>query len=534
MLHTVQSARGMVTSPHHLASQSGLEVLKKGGTALEAVVATAATLSAVYPHMTGIGGDAFWLVSYPDGSVEVLEACGAAARGCSVEAYRKAGHRSVPWRGGWAANTMAGAVSGWELALRRSAAMKLPLPLEVLFEDAIHYAEHGYVVSLSEASLLAEKRDELYQNTAFADVYGPDASRAGSLRRNPALAATFRLLAREGLRGFYAGRLAKLLLADLNAAGSPLGDEDFNHHDALACQPLHVRVNGASLYNAPPPTQGVASLAILKLFERMGVQEGEGFAHIHGLVEATKQAFLFRNDHVGDPRWMTEDAQVFLNDAGRFEKIFDRINKNRAMPWPVPERTEDTDQFGDTTWMGAVDSSGVCVSMIQSLYFEFGSGVFLPETGILWQNRGASFRLEDQGWNVFMPGRKPFHTLNPALARFDDGRVMAYGTMGGEGQPQTQAAVFSRYAFFGMPLQSAVTAPRWLLGRTWGSESQSLKMEASFDAGLLARMEHAGHKVERVEPFSSLMGHAGALVRHPSGVIDGASDPRSDGSVAAY
>lgn len=184
--------------------------------------------------------------------------------------------------------------------------------------------------------------------------------------------------------------------------------------------------------------------------------------------------------------------------------------------------------------MGAVDSHGVAVSMIQSLYFEFGSGVFLPQTGLLWQNRGASFLLEEGAWNAFVPGRKPFHTLNPALARFDDGRVMVYGTMGGEGQPQTQAALFTRYAMFGVPLQQAITAPRWLLGRTWGSHSHSLKMESRFDAGVIARLEQAGHEVERVAPFTSMMGHAGAVVRHASGLFEGAADPRSDGCVGAY
>ena len=172
--------------------------------------------------------------------------------------------------------------------------------------------------------------------------------------------------------------------------------------------------------------------------------------------------------------------------------------------------------------------------MIQSTYFEFGSGVVLPQTGITWQNRGASFRLAEAGWNALRPGRKPFHTLNPALALFDDGRLMAYGTMGGEGQPQTQAAVFTRYARFGVGLQAAVTAPRWLLGRTWGEDSVTLKLEDRFDAGLYDALSLAGHEVERVAPFTAMMGHAGALVRHAGGLIEGATDPRSDGSVAAW
>ncbi|WP_087636284.1 gamma-glutamyltransferase family protein [Acetobacter ascendens] len=530
MQHTFQSGRGMVTSPHHLASQSGLSILKQGGTALEAVVAIASTLCAVYPHMTGIGGDSFWLVSYPDGRVEVIEACGAGALQSSADAYRNAGHTTVPWRGGWAANTMAGTVSGWQLALQQSASIKNALPLTTLLEEAIWYAENGYVVSESEAELLASKQNELLQNPDFAQSYAPDGKlfQHGMVRKNPALGQTLRQLAQNGLQSFYTGATAQNLLQDLQRVESPLRAEDFVAHKALFKKPLSAKLKGAHVYNAPPPTQGVASLAILRLFEKLGVQEGEGFAHIHGLVEATKQAFLFRNAHVGDPRWMTEDAQAFLDNEELCTELAHKIDMRRASPWPQPS------QAGDTTWMGAIDSSGIAVSMIQSLYFEFGSGVFLPQTGILWQNRGASFQLEEGAWNAFVPGRKPFHTLNPALAHFDDGRVMVYGTMGGEGQPQTQAAIFTRYAQFGTPLQQAVTAPRWLLGRTWGSESQSLKVESNMNAGVVAKLEKAGHPVERVAPFSDMMGHAGAIVRHANGMLEGASDPRSDGCVAAF
>jgi gamma-glutamyltranspeptidase/glutathione hydrolase len=174
--------------------------------------------------------------------------------------------------------------------------------------------------------------------------------------------------------------------------------------------------------------------------------------------------------------------------------------------------------------------------MIQSTYFEFGSGLVLPKTGITWQNRGASFRLAEKGWNALKPGRKPFHTLNPALAHFEDGRVMAYGTMGGEGQPQTQAAVFSRYGWQGTDLARAIAEPRWLLGRTWGEDSTSLKIEEGFDEALYASLGAAGHVVERVSANNAMMGHAGAIVmgRDRSGKdwFEGASDPRCDGRAA--
>ena len=225
---------------------------------------------------------------------------------------------------------------------------------------------------------------------------------------------------------------------------------------------------------------------------------------------------------------MSQDAQSQLDDSEQLDKLAQNIDRQNALPWP--HRTA----AGDTTWFGAVDHEGRVVSSIQSIYFEFGSGVVLPRTGIVWQNRGASFRLKPDGWNSLKPGRKPFHTLNPALAKFDDGRIMAYGTMGGEGQPQTQAAIFSRYARFGVPLQQAISAPRWLLGRTWGEQSVSLKLENRFPARLIEQLKEAGHDVEVLGSFETVMGHAGAVCRHADGLIEGATDPRSDGAVAAW
>jgi gamma-glutamyltranspeptidase/glutathione hydrolase len=347
----------------------------------------------------------------------------------------------------------------------------------------------------------------------------------------PALASTLRQLADEGLDSFYRGRLARAIADDLATLGSPLTLEDFQDHAAVECDPLSVSLTGVRLFNTAPPTQGLASLLILALFDRLGIERRDvesGFAHVHGLVEATKQAFLVRDAHVGDPAWMTLDPQALLDDGAALDAMAARIDPRRALPWPQPA------SGGDTTWFAAVDDTGRAVSAIQSLYFEFGSGVVLPRTGIVWQNRGASFRLAEDDWNALKPRRKPFHTLNPALARFDDGRVMAYGTMGGEGQPQTQAAVFTRYTRYDMSLQEAVAAPRWLLGRGWGDQSTTLKLEDRFDPALYAELRAAGHAVELVAPFETMMGHAGAIVRSSAGVLEGASDPRSDGAVAAW
>ncbi|MDH4906360.1 gamma-glutamyltransferase family protein [Xanthomonas axonopodis pv. ricini] len=526
MVHTLRARRGMVVAPHHLAAQAGRDVLRDGGNAIEAAVATAACLAVVYPHMTGIGGDGFWLIREPDGRVHAIDACGRAAQAATLEFYR--GHRSIPWRGPGAANTVAGTVSGWALALQHAGGT---LPLHRVLSDAIHHANAGVPVTLGGAQIAASKSAELRpQPGAYAEIFEPHGAplQEGALLQQRQIGRTLYRLADEGLESFYRGALAHDIATDLQALGSPLTSHDLATHHAEASVPLSVAINGARLYNHAPPTQGLASLLSLALFDRLKVEEADSYAYIHGLVEATKQAFLIRDAHIGDPAWMTLDAQALLDDSAALDALAARIDMSAALPWPQPS------QAGDTVWFGAIDAHGRAVSCIQSTYFEFGSGLVLPRTGITWQNRGCSFRLAPDGWNALAPGRKPFHTLNPALATFDDGRVMAYGTMGGEGQPQTQAAVFSRYARFGMPLQQAVSAPRWLLGRTWGEDSTALKLEDRFDPAVVQALRNAGHAVELLPAYSAVMGHAGALVREVDGVISGASDPRSDGVVAGW
>jgi len=516
----------MVTAPHHLASEAGLAVLADGGNAVEATVATAAALAVVYPHMTGIGGDGFWVIAEPDGAVHSIHGCGGAAAAADLSLY--AGLDAVPTRGPLAANTVAGTISGWVAALASGGGT---LPLDRLLRDAIRHAEVGVTVTEGGAGIASAKGGELRGLPgAYAATFEPEGRplKPGDVLRQPVLAATLRELAHEGLDSFYRGDLAARIAQDLASVGSPVSAADLAAHEATRPDPLHTRITGATLYNSTPPTQGFASLVILALFDRLAADAPDGFAHVHGLVEATKQAFLLRDVHVGDPAYADFEFQGLLSDPAALDELAARIDPAKALPWPQPP------QWGDTCWFGAADGEGRVVSAIQSTYFEFGSGIVLPQTGITWQNRGSSFRLAETGWNALRPGRKPFHTLNPALAKFDDGRVMAYGTMGGEGQPQTQAALFSRYARFGVDLQAAISAPRWLLGRTWGEQSTTLKLEDGFDEALYAALADAGHDVERVGPLTATMGHAGAIVRHPDGALEGATDPRSDGGVAAW
>jgi gamma-glutamyltranspeptidase len=525
-LCTVHGRNGMVTAPHYLASEAGLSVLRDGGNAVEATVAVAATLAVVYPHMTAIGGDGFWTIAEPDGRVHGIHGCGGAGAACDLSLY--AGHEAVPTRGPLAANTVAGTISGWHAALAGAGSK---LPLDRLLRDAIRHAEEGVAVTAGGAEIASTKGGELRgQPGAYAATFESEGRplREGDTLRLPMLAQTLRRLADEGLESFYIGALGADIAADLAELGSPVTAADLAAHAVSYPEPLTTRITGARLYNSTPPTQGFASLVILALFDRLTANEADGYAHVHGLVEATKQAFLLRDRHVGDPLWHEYDYQGLLSDPASLDELALRIDPARALPWPQPP------QWGDTCWFGAADSEGRVVSAIQSTYHEFGSGLVLPKTGITWQNRGSSFRLAETGWNALKSGRKPFHTLNPALAKFDDGRVMSYGTMGGEGQPQTQAAFFSRYARFGIDLQETINRPRWLLGRTWGDQSTTLKIEDGFDASLYDELAAAGHDVERVGPLTATMGHAGAIVRHPDGKLEGATDPRSDGKVAAW
>ena len=526
MLRALTSPRGMVTAPHHLAAQAGAAVLRDGGNAVEAMVAAASTIAVVYPHMNSIGGDGFWLISQPGKAPVGIDACGRTAGLATLNFYAERGLASIPSRGPMAANTVAGAVSGWVAALHHAGGR---LPVARLLEDAIGYARTGTPVTQSQVDYTGRFFDELAPQPGFANTFLCDgrAPQAHSLQRFPALAATLERLAQHGLDDFYRGDLSHAMAAELARLGSPVRQDDLQRQHAAIVTPLAVDLSVGTVYNMPPPTQGLASLMILAIFDRIrnGVR-AETFAHAHGIVEATKQAFLVRNRHVCDPDAMRVPAADFLQEATLAE-CARAIDAKRARTWPEPAIK------GDTVWMGAADRDGRMVSYIQSVYWEFGSGVVLEDTGSNWQNRGASFSLDPASHLALAPGRKPFHTLNPALARLSDGREMVYGNMGGDGQPQSQAAVFSRYAMFGQDLQQAVSAPRWLLGRTWGTMSVNLKIESRFEPSLIAALRDAGHDVDVVEAYSDLVGHAGALVRHPSGVIAGATDPRSDGAVAA-
>jgi len=520
----------MVSASHHLAARAGLRVLEEGGNAIEAMIAAAAAITVVYPHMNGMGGDNFWLIHAPGKDVAGIDACGGAAKAADIAFYRDQGYEAIPSRGHHAALTVAGAVSGWYEALKISTRdWGGTLPLERLLEDAIHYADNGIAVTRTQAQNTRAKLPEIEDAPGFKGNFliGGKLPAEGARFAQPRIAATMKRLAKAGLDDFYRGELARSIAADLERAGTPLRLEDLERHHALTLTPLALEVAGHQIYNMPPPTQGLASLILLGVYDRLCVDEAESFAYVHGLIEATKRAFRVRDRYVTDPKYMSLDPGQFLTTQSLSDMASD-IDPAAALPWP------DASPRGDTVWLGAIDSAGRAVSFIQSIYWEFGSGTVLNETGVTWQNRGTSFSLDPSHHNSLQPHRRPFHTIQPALARLSDGRVMPYGTMGGEGQPQTQAMVFSRHVLHGQGLQEAITAPRWLLGRTWGAETASLRIENRFDPAVITALRKAGHDLEEIGAFDEVMGHAGALVYHPDGLIEGAADPRGDGQAAGF
>jgi gamma-glutamyltranspeptidase/glutathione hydrolase len=402
------------------------------------------------------------------------------------------------------------------------------MPLDVLLAPAIAHARDGYIVSRSQARLTQEHALELAVIPEFGETFFVDGKppAAGATLRQEVLAETLAHLVHAGIEDFYRGDVGREMAADLDRFGSPLTREDLQRYEAKLAEPLSAELPWGTALNTDAPTQGIASLMILALFARLGVSVAEEFDHIHGLIEATKRALRLRDRVVTDPGHLAHALERCLEPRFISGEVM-KIDRRKAARWPLGISE------GDTVWMGAADASGLVVSYIQSLYWEFGSGCVLPATGVLMQNRGASFSLDRGALNALEPGRQPFHTLNPALAVLRDGRIMAYGSMGGDGQPQTQAAVFTRHVLYRASLADALDRPRWLLGRTWGSPVTRLRVEDGFDGGLLDDLIHAGHDVDVLaERYCDTMGHAGAVIIHPDGSLEGAHDPRADGGSA--
>lgn len=528
MATSITSLRGMVVTAHHLATQSAMSILRDGGTAVEAAVAAAATIAVVCPDMNSIGGDSFWLIIPPHGDPLVIEACGAAGSRANFEFY--AGLAKIPARGPKAANTVAGAVGGWQEALDYvSECGYQRKSISKLLADAIYYAEHGFPVStLLEANIKVAK-SEGWLSREFEKLFMPNGTglKAGDILYQKELARTLKYLVENGLNSFYRGKLAKQIVNDMVEVGMPITEEDLANYTSIRKQPLRLLHKCGELLNIPPPSQGLVSLSILGVLDKLNIDGKNEGEFIHTTVEATKQAFDMRDGYITDPAYMKVDPNFLLSDKAIWamaHNIDTKASHSRNGVGP-----------GDTIWLGVMDDKGFSVSFIQSNYHIFGSGVVLPTTGIVWHNRGFCYSLAKDHILSLKPGKKPFHTLNPAAARLNDGRVVIYGTRGGDGQPQTQAAIFHRYVIQNLPLQKSVSDPRWLYGTTMRIKNDNtLKLEDRFDEKTIKYLTERGHKVVILPSYSTSLGNPGMLVRHSNGVMEGAYDPRGNGSAAGF
>ena len=531
----------MVTSPHYLATQAGVHMLRRGGTALDAGIAVAAVLAVVYPQMCTIGGDNLWLIhEAATGRMHGLNASGRSGEQVTRAFFAAQGLQAIPMRGPLAACTVPGVVSGWEKAQEMSRRWGSTLTLADVLEDAITLAREGFAVSPSLAHWLAVDSQpdpagyrQLQRFPDFARCYLPEGRPAAVGERLclPQLADTLECITREGARVFYEGDLAARMVAGLKAQGGRLTARDFAAHQADWVEPLRVRYRGLDAYNLPPSTQGIASLSLLNILENFDLRAcGEGSAdYCHLLVEATKLAFADRDAFVTDPDFAEIPVRELLSPAhGRELAAQISMTSARAPHAPLEPK-------GDTCWFGVVDAQGNAVSIIQSIFHDFGAGVVAGNTGVLLQNRGSFFSLNPHHVNRLEPRKRTLHTLNPPMLCEDGRPFLVYGTMGGEGQPQTQAALVTRMVDFHFTPQDAVAAPRWLYGRSCGMPTNNLKLESRFPPAVAEDLRRRGHAVEITPPYCDVMGHAGAILRDTATeLLHGASDPRSDGLAAGY
>ncbi|MGB6017467.1 MAG: gamma-glutamyltransferase, partial [Nodosilinea sp.] len=509
-----------------LASTAGLNVLSQGGNAVDAAIAVQAALAVVYPHMTGLGGDGFWL-GYQAGAGQMygLNGSGRAGSGCDRAVFARLGLEAIPQRGPQAAITVPGGVSSWAEAHQRFGR----LPWADLLEPAIALAEQGYPISHSQAHWTGENKGHLKAYGGANNPFLPDGKvpKAGAQVTNRPLGATLRRLATAGSQDFYQGEIAANLVAYLGSLGGLLSLDDFARHRATWVDPISTTYRGYQVYQLPPNTQGFTVLQMLNVLEGFDLHTiGHGTAdYYHLLVEATKLAFADRDRWLGDPDFSDIPlAELISKPYGDRRRA--RLNMAVAQNYPALQ------VGGDTTYTAVVDGEGNAVSIIQSNYFDFGSAVVPPDLGFPVQNRGALFSLSPDHPNSLEPGKRPFHTLMPGLVLNSESRpYLVLGTMGGEGQPQTQLALLTRMLDFGFDPQTAIDLPRWVWGRTWGEATTQLAVESRISADVQQDLAGRGHQLTVAPAWADQMGHAHVIQITAEG-LRGGCDPRSDGAIA--
>ncbi|MCK5768732.1 gamma-glutamyltransferase [Algiphilus sp.] len=510
------------TTPHPLATEQARAVLADDGSAIEALVAAGAVLAVAYPHMCGLGGDAVWLVTEPDGATTVITGFGQAAADPGVP--------PVPLRGPGSALTAAGAVDSWWQAHAHSRThWRSTRPWAALLGPAAALAREGAPVTASQHYWHTQRRDLLRTQPGFGAVFEPDGRvpDPGTPLPQPALAETLDIIARDGGRAFYEGPLADRIADGLGAAGAPLTAADLAGCRARIEQPLAMAYRGGTLLAAPPPSQGAALLQIMGLFERAadGPAPPERAGTLHVLARCVAHALADRDRVVADPDATGSsppDMVATMLDA----RVLDRRAADIGGFAPAARMPQ-----ADTVWLAATDRTGRSACLMQSLYFDFGSGVIAGDTGVLWHNRGAAFSADTDAPNALRPGRRPLHTLTPVAYRRDGRLQLLAGTQGGNGQAQTVAQLLWRVIDLGLAPSVALARPRFLLGPGFEDSRQTLKLEADFGEAVIAELERRGHPVETVPARNRMMGEAGLLQLTGAGPR-AAHDPRGPGTAA--
>lgn len=501
-------------TPHDAATSAARDAFEVGGNAVDAALAAAVTLAAVYPHMCGMGGDLFALVRRPDGAVAAIVSAGAAPRGIDVAAVRARHDGAMPEHGPDTI-TVPGAVAGWETMHSLGAL----LPWSRAFAPAIDFATNGVPVSRSLAATLAEDDGRLASDPGLAAIFFPGGAplAIGSPLLQPALAATLRALASAGPEVLYGGDVGARYASGLRSAGSAMSVDDLAAHRAAVVEPLRGRYRDLELLVAPPPSQGFVLLQILSLVEKLGLVADPLGSDAPALARVFAATAEDRDIHLADPQAMRVPATDLLSDSH-----LDGLAAAARPESPPAQRGT-----GDTISLVAVDAEGWAVSLIQSLYDAFGSGILEPSTGIVAHDRGACFTLEPGHPNELAPGKRPAHTLMPALVERRGALAAAIGTMGGEAQPQINAANLIRVFDLGMSPGEALAAPRWL------AEGRRVSAESGVPAAVTGALSEDGFDVHPLGALDESAGHSNFIQASADGIFHAAADPRADGSPAA-
>jgi gamma-glutamyltranspeptidase len=519
--------RGVVAAPHYLAAEAGLEMLKAGGNAVDAAIAANAVLQVVYPFVCGLGGDIFAIVyDARTGQLHGLNGSGRAARTATIERYRSLGYATMPQFGVHAV-TVPGCVDGWGMLAERFGRLGLATALG----PATSYAEDGFAVGPGLHGAIKRARELGVAHRSWHEHFAPTGvvPPIGSIMRVPNQARTYRAIATQGPDTIYRGEIAAEMADFFAREGGLITREDLAAHHGEWVTPLSTNFAGLTVYELPPNTQGVTALQMLGILDGLSLGDGPLAAEtIHMAVEAKKLAFADRNAYLTDPAFMKVDPQRLIAPDYLAQRR-SMVDPQRALPSVAPGGFT-----GDTIYLCAGDGEGNLVSLIQSNYMGFGSGLVVDGTGISLQNRGAYFSLDPEAANALGPGKRTLHTLIPSMALRDGRPAIAFGTMGGDGQPQTHLQVYTALARFGLNIQAAVEMPRWVHGANAATD-ETLRIENRVPAATVEGLRQRGHQVTEMGPWETLMGYAqGIVVDATLGVMHGGSDPRAEGCAAGW